>query len=95
MRNTGFFFEQEDDCYKPETVSNFWNKSYIKYESSGDKNKNLSLKEYLDKIRPYLRDIIIDLQESDTWKIQLIIAINFISPKYNALKEREYKMYTL
>ena len=30
---------------------------------------------------PYLRDIIIDLQSSDTWKIHLIIAINFISSK--------------
>ena len=26
-----------------------------------------------------MRDIIIDLQKSDTWKIQLTIAINFIS----------------
>ena len=26
-------------------------------------------------------DIIIDLPESDTWKIQLTIAINFISSK--------------
>ena len=36
-------------------------------------------KEYLYISKPYLRDIII--QESDTWKIQLTIAINFISPK--------------
>ena len=28
-----------------------------------------------------MRDIIIDLQESDTWKIKLTIAINFISSK--------------
>ena len=28
-----------------------------------------------------MKDIIIDLQKSDTWKIQLTIAINFISPK--------------
>ena len=28
---------------------------------------------------PYLRNIIVDLQTSDTWKIQLTIAINFIS----------------
>ena len=28
-----------------------------------------------------MRDIIIDLQNSDTWKIQLTIAINFISSK--------------
>ena len=43
--------------------------------------KNLSLKEYLNKIKLYLRNIIIDLQESDTWKFQLTIAINVISWK--------------
>ena len=32
-------------------------------------------------MKPSLRDIIIDLQESDTCKIQLTIAFNFISPK--------------
>ena len=35
----------------------------------------------MDKIKPYLRDIINNLQKSDTWKIQLTIAINFISSK--------------
>ena len=29
-----------------------------------------------------MRDIIIDLQNSDTWKIQLTIAINIISSRY-------------
>ena len=75
-------FEQEDDnYYKLKKVTNFWNYNYTEYESNGDSNKNLSLEEYLDKIRPYLRDIIIDPQESDTWKIQLTIATNFISSK--------------
>ena len=32
--------------------------NYIEYESRGDKDKNLSLEEYLDIIRPYLRDMI-------------------------------------
>ena len=41
----------------------------MEYEGSGDRNKNLSVKEYLDQIKPYLRDIIINLQKSDTWKI--------------------------
>ena len=50
-------------------------------DSNGDKNRNLSLDEYLNKIRPYLRNITIDLQNSDTWKIQLTITINFISLK--------------
>ena len=43
------------------------------------KNRNLSIGKYLNKIKPYLRNIIIDLQSSDTWKIQLTIAINFNS----------------
>ena len=50
-------------------------------ESNGDKNSNLSLDEYLNKIKPCLKDIIIDLQSSDTWKIQLAIVTNFISSK--------------
>ena len=39
------------------------------------------------KIEPYLRNIIIEFQNSDTWKIQLTIAINFISSK-DAEEER-------
>ena len=38
-------------------------------------------------MKPDLTNIIIDLQESDTWKIQLTIAINFISWK-DAKEER-------
>ena len=42
---------------------------------------NLALDEYLNKTKPYLRNIIIDLRNSDTWKICLTIAINFVSWK--------------
>ena len=35
------------------------------------------------KIRPYLGDIINDLKQSETSKIQLIITISFISSKDN------------
>ena len=46
---------------------------------NGDRKKNLSADEYLNKIKSYLRNVIIDLQNSDRWKIQLTIAINLIS----------------
>ena len=59
-------------------VGNFWSNSYIEYKSNGDRNKTLSVEEYLNKIRPYLKDIN-NLRKSDTWKIQLTIAISFIS----------------
>ena len=39
----------------------------------------------------YLRNIIINLQNSDAWKIQLTIAINFISSKDS---EEERVMYS-
>ena len=43
--------------------------------------KTLSIEEYLNKIRTYLKDAINDLKKSDMWEIQLTIAINFISSK--------------
>ena len=49
--------------------------------SNGDTNKALSIEEYLDKIRPYIKDIINDLKKSDTGKLQLTIVLNFISSK--------------
>ena len=60
---------KQDDYYKPTRVGNFWNNNYIKYESNGDRNKNVSVKEYLDKIKSYLKDVIINLQNSDARKI--------------------------
>ena len=57
IRDIKTLFKQEEDYYKPVRVSNLWNNNYIEYESNGDKNKNLSIKEYLHKIKPYLKDI--------------------------------------
>ena len=54
---------------------------YIQYESIVDKDKNLSIKEYLDIIKPYLSDIINDHKTQGEWKIQLTMAINFFSSK--------------
>ena len=77
-------FEEEDDdeYYKPKRVSNFWSNDYIEYEINGNRIENLSLEEYLNKAKPYLRDVILDLQELETCIIQLKIENNFISSKY-------------
>ena len=62
VRDIRTLFEQEDDAdyFERKRVSNFLNNNYTEYESNGDRNKNLSLDRYLDKIEPYLRDVIID-----------------------------------
>ena len=59
IRDIRTYFEQEEeDYYKPGRVISFWNNNYIEYESNGDKNNNLLPDEYLNKIKPYLRDIV-------------------------------------
>ena len=64
MRNKLFDHEQEENYYKPVRVDNFQSKNYTEYENNGDRNKTLSIKEYLNKIRPYLKDIINNLKIS-------------------------------
>ena len=59
------FEHKEENYYKPVRVNNFWSNNYIEYESNGDRNKTLSVAEYLNKIRPYLKNIN-NLKKSDT-----------------------------
>ena len=68
----------DEDYYKPIWTKSAFNGNYVEYESKGDKNKNLSPKEYLDMIRPYLSDMITDYKTQGEWKIQLTLSINFI-----------------
>ena len=56
----------KENYYKPKGVSNFLSNNYIEYESNGDTKKNSSLDKYPNKIVPYLRNITIDVQNSDT-----------------------------
>ena len=69
IRDIKTLFKEEDDYCKPIKEGNFWNNNYIEYESNSDKNKNLPVKEYLNEIKPYLKDVITDPQRSGTWKI--------------------------
>ena len=73
------FGHEEENYYKPVRVSNFWSNNYTEYVSNSNRNKALLVEDYLDKIKPHLKDIINNIKKSDTWKIQLTIANNFIS----------------
>ena len=83
--------EEEGNCNKLIGVSNFWCNNYIEYESIGNKSETLSVEEYLNKIRSYLKDVINNLKKSDIWKLQLTIANNFIFSIYN---DEERIMYS-
>ena len=55
IRDIGNLFNEvafdkiDKDYYKPIKNKSAFNGNYIKYESKGDKDKNLSSKEYLEK----------------------------------------------
>ena len=63
------FHKINENYYKPIKTDGAFNENYMEYESRGDKDRNLSLEDYLNIIKPFLKD----------WKIQLIMRINFIS----------------
>ena len=87
----------DEDYYKPIRANSTFNSNYIEYENEGDKNKTLSIKEYLNMVRPYLRDIINDHKAQGEWKVHSsnevidyktqgewkiqLMLINFISSK--------------
>ena len=58
-------FEQGEDYYKLIRVGRFHTNDYMKYESNFDRNKTPSTKEYLDEIKPYLKDSMNNLKKSD------------------------------
>ena len=55
-----FDLSVDEDYYKPIIAKGAFNSSYIQYESKEDKGKNLSIKKYVNMIKPYLSDIIND-----------------------------------
>ena len=57
-----FLRMKEENCYKQIRVSNFWSTNYIEYNT-------LSVAEYRNKIRPYLKDVINNFKKSDARKI--------------------------
>ena len=55
--------------YKPIKTNDAFYSKYIEYESKGDKDKTLSIKEYLNMIRLYLIVIINDHKTQGEWKV--------------------------
>ena len=88
LRNIRNTFEHEESYYKTVREGNIWRNNDIEYKSNGDGNKTQSVEEYLNKIKAYLKDIIITLMKYDTWRIQLTITFNFISSKDDNAEER-------
>ena len=59
----------DEDYYNPIKTGNAFSSNYIEYESNGDKDKILLIKEYLDIIKPYLSTMINNHKAQGEWKI--------------------------
>ena len=62
-------FDPEKDHYEPKKIASAFNNNDIQYKSMGDKDKNLSVKEYIHVIRPYLSDMINNHKAQGKWRI--------------------------
>ena len=79
-----------DDYYKPIFVKSSFKKNYKFYESRGDKDKKLSVKQYFYMIIPNLSNLINDHKNiennSNKWKIQInivqILSLLLIQEKF-------------
>ena len=72
-------FNDEDDYYKPKEVKRAFDGGYILHESREDIEVRLSIDEYFNIIKPYLRDLIDDHKSKAEWKIKLTMRIIFLS----------------
>ena len=61
----------EKDYYKPKLSKSGYNKNYVQYESKGD--QILTLKEYLNLIEKYLKELIEEYKQKGEWKVQFYI----------------------
>ena len=72
-----FLYEPEENYYERRKTKGAFGSNYVEYESNRDTGETSSIEGYLNKIRPYLSDIID--KHKDGWKIQLAVEITFSS----------------
>ena len=79
LRDIETLFSPVDNYYKPMLTKSSFKNKYQYYEIRGDKNKNLSMKQYLATILPELAKLINERKTSseDEQKIQFIMSIRF------------------
>ena len=77
IRDLRFLYEPKENYYEPRKTKGAFGGNYVECESNGDIDEESSIEGYLDKIEPYLIDII--YKHKDGWKIQLAAEITFSS----------------
>ena len=89
LRDIGTLFGPVDNYYKPILTKISFKNKYQYYETKGDKNKNLSVKQYIATILPELAKLINERKTSseDEQKAQFIMSIRFRDDTDNLCKK--------
>ena len=77
VKDIEYIFGDLDDYYKPVLAKESFNGNYQLYTCRGDKNRDMFIDTYLDKVKPYLLALI-DEKKVTEKKIQLDIGINLV-----------------
>ena len=88
IKDIEHLYTNPDDYYKPILAKQSFDHNYEFYACTGNKNKESSLKQYIDKVLPYLGDLI--NKKKDNQKIQLDVGINM---GYNINSKKKYTIY--
>ena len=75
LKDLEYTFGDLDDYYNSKLAKESFNGNYQMYTCRGDKDRDMNIDIYLDKVRPYLMALI-DEKKISHQKIQLDIAIN-------------------
>ena len=70
-----YLFNDINDYYAPILTTSIFNKEYQRYHFRGDETRSMSVKSYIDTIKPYLA-MLIDENKVDERKIQVDIGFN-------------------
>ena len=85
IRNTENVFDNIDDndYYKQILINSSFDENYKFYETEDNKDKKLSIEQYLDMIKPYLSGLINESKAIEDnfneWEIQINMLVNFVS----------------
>ena len=77
-------FNDVDDYYKPILAKQAFDGNYQMYTCRSDKDKPMSLYEYILLITPYLLNLI-DQKKTYSNKIQLVVAVDLIHVSKNTI----------
>ena len=77
IKNT-YNYIKIDSSYNPELIASAYEKNYESYRINGDKNKELSLNDYLNVITPNVNQLITKKKVNEG-KVQLAISVIFLN----------------